>query len=301
MHLLNGKICRLTVLVLVVTGCSIKRESPHEKPGQYEKELEAWHAERITKLTSNDGWLNLLGLYWLQPGINTFGTDASNQIVFPDSTVENQAGYFVLFDDHVEMHLNNAARYSINGKAVAETAVLFNADSTQQPQVENGSIAWTIIRRDGRFGIRVRDLTMKALKDFRGIKRFAVDPDYRIDARFAEQPGRTIDITNVLGQTTAQASPGTLIFKWEGNEYKLDVLDGGKDEYFVIIGDQTSGLETYGGGRYLYVKHADANGMIVLDFNKAHNPPCVFTPYATCPLPPKQNLLPFSILAGEKI
>lgn len=290
----------LMVLALCNGGCSSKQDSKTDLLA-YENEIEAWHAERIKTLTSKDGWLNLAGLYWLEPGINTFGTDSSNQIIFPDSSMEKQGGYLTLRENRVDMHLSNAHAFTINGKPATGSEIIFYSDSTRQPQIENERIAWTIIMRDGKFGIRVRDLTMKALRNFKGVKRFEVNRDYRIEARFLEEPARTIEITNVLGQTTSQRSPGTLLFTWNGTEYKLDVLDGENEEYFVIIGDQTSGQETYGGGRYLYVTHADQHGMTVLDFNKAYNPPCVFTPFATCPLPPRQNLLPFKILAGEKI
>lgn len=287
------------VYLVVVSGCAKRSDYSEEELARYEQEINAWHSDRLEHVTAKDGWLNLVGLYWLEPGINTFGTGNGNRIVFPDSTLEEQAGYFLVSDGRVDMHLNKQARASINGTPVRVQSV-FNADSVRQPQVENGRIAWTIIRRDGKFGVRVRDLTMRGVRNFHGVERFPVDPTYRIDATFVPASGRTIDVTNVIGQTTAQSSPGTLQFSWKGSAYSLDVLEGGEDEYFIIIADETSGKETYAGGRYLYVKHADENNRIVLDFNKAYNPPCVFTPYATCPLPPRQNVLPFSILAGEK-
>lgn len=294
--------CLLLMLCFAMVGCRYGQpDNGHTDLSAYKKEIDAWHAERIEKVIAKDGWLNLLGLYWLQPGINTFGSDETNQIVFPDGTLEDHAGYFVLTDNRVEMHVNKGTSISLNGIPVIEKATVFNGDSTRQPQAANDRIAWTVIKRDGKFGIRVRDLTMRALQTFNGVERFPTDPAYRVVAAFVPQEGKTIDITNVLGQTTAQVSPGTLVFNWQEKEFTLDLLEGGKDEYFVIIADDTSGKESYGGGRYLYVKHAGTDGKIVLDFNKAYNPPCVFTPYATCPLPPRQNVLPFSILAGEKV
>ncbi|HTF18849.1 MAG TPA: DUF1684 domain-containing protein [Chryseolinea sp.] len=283
-----------------LSGCTTKSGYSREELSQYEQEINAWHTHRLQQVKAQDGWLNLLGLYWLETGINTFGSGANNQVVFPDSTLEEQAGYFLVEHDHVEMQLNQDTRAMIKRKPVRNETI-FYADSIKQPQVENDRIAWTIIRRDGKFGVRVRDLTMQAVKNFRGVERFPIDPEYRVEATFVPAEGRTIDITNVLGQTTSQNSPGTLVFTWKGAEQTLDVLEGGKEEYFVIIADETSGKETYAGGRYLYVKHADERGKVVLDFNKTYNPPCVFTPYATCPLPPHQNILPFRVLAGEKV
>ncbi|MEJ1238709.1 DUF1684 domain-containing protein [Chryseolinea sp. T2] len=287
------------LLFAVATCCTGKSGLSQEQLAEYEKQINDWHAHRIEQVKSRDGWLNLLGLYWLEPGINTFGTGGSNKIVFPDSTVSEKAGYFLVVENRVEVHLNKIADARINGRAI-QNEVVFNSDSTRQPLMENDRAAWTVIRRDGKFGVRVRDLTMKGLNSFHGVERFQINPAYRIEAKFQPSVGNTIDITNVIGQTTAQASPGTLSFKWQDEEYRLDVLEGGKSEYFIIIADETSGRETYAGGRYLYVSHEDPNGNIVLDFNKAYNPPCVFTPYATCPLPPRQNVLPFSIYAGEK-
>lgn len=288
----------LTFLTLAVS-CTSKQSLNKEQIAEYEKQINDWHKHRLEQVTKRDGWLNLLGLYWLEPGANTFGTGRSNQIVFPDSTVNDKAGYFLVVGDRVEMHLFDSTSARINGKNVL-SGVVFNSDSARQPVVENDRAAWTVIRRDKKFGIRLRDMTMKGLRSFHGVERFPIDPAFRIEANFQPSAGKTIDITNVIGQTTAQASPGRITFKWKDEQYSLDVLEGGKSEYFIIVADETNNKETYAGGRYLYVSHEDVNGNIVLDFNKAYNPPCVFTPYATCPLPPRQNVLPFAIYAGEK-
>ena len=187
-----------------------------------------------------------------------------------------------------------------NGAPVSDP-VIFNPDSAKAPQLQYGSLRWNIIKRDQKLGIRVRDLASEAVKSFTGVERFPVNPELRVEAKFEKADStRTINITNVLGQTTAQRSPGTLVFTLEGKEYRLDALKGGKDELFIIFADATSGKETYGGGRFLYVKLPDADGKTVVDFNKAYNPPCVFTTYATCPLPPSQNVLPVAITVGEK-
>lgn len=284
-----------------VWSCTSRRSYPEEELLKYHTEIEAWHAHRIEQIKAADGWLNLIGLFWLEAGNNTFGTGEKNQVVFPDSTIEEQAGFFRVHDGRVEMHVNPGTTWHTVRGDSASPVIVFHPDSAKQLQVENGRIAWTIIRRDGKFGVRVRDLTLRGVRSFQGIERYPIDPTYRIEATFTPTAGKTIEITNIIGQTTPQFSPGTLTFSWKEKEYQLDVLEGGNQEYFVIIADETSGKETYAGGRYLYVRHADEQGKTVIDFNKAYNPPCVFTPYATCPLPPRQNVLPFSILAGEKL
>jgi len=290
----------ILLALLLFTCCSSPSSRSPEELAEYAQELNEWYAHRLEELTARDGWLNILGLYWLEPGVNTFGSSNENQIVFPDSTIESQAGYFLVNKGSVVMHLDKQTRATINGTSVAEQTI-FNPDSTWQPQTENGKVAWTIIRRDGKFGVRVRDLTMRSLRTFQGIDRFPIDRGLRIDATFLPASSKTIDVTNVIGQTTSQVSPGTILFTLNGEEHRLDVLEGNDKAYFVIVADETSGRDTYAGGRYLYVPKEDDRKNIVLDFNKLYNPPCVFTPYATCPLPPRQNVLPFSIRAGEKV
>jgi uncharacterized protein (DUF1684 family) len=161
-------------------------------------------------------------------------------------------------------------------------------------------LRWTIIKRGDKIGVRLRNLKSSAAIDFKGVPRFAVDSFWRIAATL--QPagnGANILITNVLGQTSVQKSPGKLVFKFNGAQYSLDALEEG-NELFIIFADATSGSTTYPSGRFLSAKKPDADGHTVIDFNKAYNPPCAFTDYATCPLPPKQNDLPFPVTAGEK-
>lgn len=290
---------RFTFILFTLFTCTSKQAYSPEQLRRYREEIDTWHVHRVEQIKARDGWLNLLGLYWLDPGINTFGSGKGNHIVFPEGTIPAEAGYFMTTGNRVDMHINDGVRISLSGNPVVD-ATIFQADSARQPTVGNELVEWSVIRRDSKLGIRLRDLTMQGVKDFQGIERFPVDPAYRVEGTFEPAAGRTIEISNVIGQTTSQASPGTIVFAWDGKTYRLDVLSGNKDEYFVIIADDTSGEETYAAGRYIYVKHEDENGKIVIDFNKAYNPPCVFTPHATCPLPPRQNILPFSVRAGEK-
>lgn len=265
----------------------------------YALEIDAWHAKRVEELKGPNGWLNLVGLYWLKEGINTFGSGDANTIVFPTSRIAKQAGFFQLKDGMVTLEAAKDADITCNGSPVKHM-VVFHPDSSRQPKLEHGTLQWFVIKRDNRYGIRLRDFESPAIKGFTDIQRFAVDPSWRLEADFVATPGRTIPITNVLGQTTPTKAPGTLVFTIGGKEYKLDAIDEGGDELFIIVGDATNTKETYGAGRYLYVNPPDKNGKVIIDFNKCYNPPCAFTDFATCPLPPKQNVLPVRITAGEK-
>lgn len=287
-------------LSLLVMCCSKEKQLDPAARKVYEDQINQWHAKRIEELTATDGWLNLIGLYWLEQGPNTFGSSSDNIIAFPENKIAEQAGYFMVEGNSVTMHVNKGTIITAGGVAV-EQQLIFHPDSSKVVVLESGSLRWNVIKRDNKLGIRLRDLESEALEKFRGVERYPIDPAFGTEATFERaDSSRTILITNVLGQTTAQRSPGTLVFKLLGHECRLDVLEGNKEEFFIIFADDTNGNETYGGGRFLYVKKPSENNKVWVDFNKAYNPPCVFTPFATCPLPPRQNQIALAIKAGEK-
>jgi len=265
----------------------------------YQREIEAWHVSRINDLRAADGWLNLAGLYWLEEGRNSFGSDTGNKIVFPKASIAGSAGYFERTGNTVKIVITNNVDIKVNGTSVKE-AVIYDKDAGRPPVVSHGSLRWTIIRRDDRIGVRLRNLESSRAAGFKDIERYPVDSTWRISAILRKETSPpTIAITNVLGQTSQQQTPGRLVFTIGGKQYSLDALEEG-DHLFIIFADATSGQTTYPSGRFLYVKKPDADGVTFIDFNKAFNPPCAFTPYATCPLPPKQNVLDVEITAGEK-
>jgi uncharacterized protein len=281
----------------IVISCAPKQ--PEVDPLAHKAEIEAWHANRIVNLKGNNGWLNIAGLYWLQDGINTFGADEKNSVVFPEGTIVPEAGYFLVRNGVVQMELKKDVAVLIDSAKV-NSVQIFHPDSARALVSNHGSLQWFIIKRDNQVGVRLRDLNSKAITNFAGIERYPVDVTWRLTADFKPTEGKMIDITNVLGQTVPQKSPGTLTFELEGNLYSIDVLEGGDEEFFLIFGDPTNEKETYPAGRYLYVKQPGPDGKVIIDFNKAYNPPCAFTPFATCPLPPRQNILTVRIEAGEK-
>jgi len=160
-----------------------------------------------------------------------------------------------------------------------------------------------VIERYGEYAVRLRDSEAQALKDFRGLETFPISTGWRILGRFHPyDPPREISSPNVLDIPSTATSPGAIVFRVDGEEYRLDVTGNPEDERFsAVFGDRTNGDDTYPGGRFLSVEAPGPGNWIVIDFNRAYNPPCVFTPYATCPVPPEQNKLPIRIEAGEKM
>jgi uncharacterized protein len=268
----------------------------------YQREIADWHSKRIQELKAPNGWLNLVGLYWLEEGRNSFGSGGSNKIIFPKGSIGEVAGNFERAGNKVRLVVADGVAITVNGKPVKE-AVIYDDDSTRQPVVASGHLRWTVIRRDNKIGIRLRDLESPLAAQFKDIDRYPVDTAWRIKAtlRATGQPGQSaqIAITNILGQTSQQQTPGKLVFTLGTTSYTLDALEEDGD-LFIIFGDETSGKTTYPSGRFLTVHQPGADGTTIIDFNKAYNPPCAFTSYATCPLPPPQNILPVAITAGEK-
>jgi uncharacterized protein (DUF1684 family) len=284
---------RLTSLLFLILLLNLHTHGQSD----YADEIRRWDSSRVRALKDVNGWLNLAGLFWLKEGVNRFGTDSANDVVFPKGSVVPMAGNFILEKGKVTLLQADAGTILINNRLQKER-VLFHPDSAYAPVCASNSFRWTIIRREDKYAIRLRDLNSPVIKNFKGINRYPADSSWRVEAMLEKGSG-WVTITNVLGQTIQQESPGRLVFTLQGKTFKLDALKEG-NELFIIIGDETSALTTYGAGRYIYAKWPDNNGKTILDFNKAFNPPCAFTDFATCPLPPKQNILPIAITAGEK-
>jgi len=271
-------------------------------PEAHRAEIEAWRAKRIASLKREDGWLTLVGLFWLQEGENRFGSDPkSNRIVFPDGTAPKTMGSLDLSAGTVTLRAKPEAGLTSGGQPA--TAMKLQTDADGQPTVlESGRIRFYVIRRGTRLGVRVKDSKNPALLAFHSIEAFPVSLAWRLEARFDPyDPPKTIPVPNILGSVENEKSPGAVVFTLGGKEYRLDaVKETGTDDLFLIFGDETNGRETYGGGRFLYAAPPGPERRVIVDFNKAYNPPCVFTPFATCPLPPSQNRLSIRVEAGEK-
>lgn len=287
----------IIVVLFAFIGC---KQKPQADP-EYVKQIEKWDQRRIERLKADDGWLNLVGRFWLKPGENTFGTSKDNDIVIESSKLPAHIGSFTFKDSVVTFKAKDGVDVLLNGRPVKEVRMI-DDQKKDMTVLQIGSIKFNLIVRDTLYGIRARDLNSELVKNFKGIERFPIDESWNIKARFEPyNPPKEIAVPNVLGQISKEKSPGAVVFDRDGKTYKIDAVDEGGDKLFLIIADETSGNETYGGGRFLYVNKPDSTGNIDLDFNKAYNPPCVFTKYATCPLPPEQNYLKLKIEAGEKM
>jgi uncharacterized protein (DUF1684 family) len=257
-----------------------------------------WRDKRVARLTATDGWLALVGLHWLAPGRQSVGSAPDNDVVL--ATGPARLGTVTLADGGVTLALADGAEARI-GDADARSATLAPDRSGAATMVRFGEASFSVIQRGDRFALRVRDPQSKARTGFAGIDYFEIDPAWRFEARFeAHPPGRTIDIVNVLDMLEPMKNPGVVVFEKDGREYRLEALDDtGDGQLFLIFADRTNGRLTYGPGRFLYAP-PPVDGHTIVDFNRAYNPPCAFTPYSTCPLPPPENRLDLVIEAGEK-
>jgi uncharacterized protein (DUF1684 family) len=268
----------------------------------YRKDIEKWQSDRLATLTKHDGWLTLINLVWLKEGENRFGSDSTNAIRLPKDRAPLVAGTLWLENGRVRMTAHPAIEITAAGVPVKALDLRDDTDDRGPTVLKFGTLLLNVIKRGDRVGVRVKDSDSLTRREFKGLENYPVDPKWRIDARFEPyQPPKIIPITNVLSMTADETSPGAIVFDVAGTTYRLDpILEKGETDLFVIIADGTTENETYGAGRYLYVSPPDKSGKVVIDFNKAYSPPCAFTNYATCPLPPAQNRLPFRIEAGEK-
>jgi uncharacterized protein (DUF1684 family) len=287
------------VVVVILVGSAItltgRAASPKAPDAAYVQSFEKWKAEQTDDLKEN--WLSLAGLFWLKPGANSFGSDAGNAIVFPKGP--GKAGEFDFDGKEVTLKLLPEVQGKIDGKAT--TGKLDPDTSEHVTRVEMGGLRFHIIVRGDRVGVRVRDTESAAARNFKGMTFYPLDLRYRVTATWVPaDAGKTVEVPTVLGDVSAQPVPGTVEFKLKGQALQLTALGGdAKTGLFIVFNDLTAKSDTYPGGRFLETD-AISDGKVVLDFNHAHNPPCAVTPYATCPLAPKENRLAIAIPAGEK-
>ncbi len=294
------RIVRATATAVVV-GALLSLGSVAAEPSQDESVRNAkWRAQRLASLTSETGWLTPVALYWLKDGQNSFGRSADRAFSLDDASLPDDAGVFVVKKGHVRYVAHAPAVLSFLGKPVTDLELVSDAGA-KPTELIAGSLHFGLIERAGRLGIRVRDSVSPNRKQFRGLQYFPLRADWHLQARFEPYvPEHHIPIVNVLGMSMEMNSPGAIVFERDRHTWRLDTIleEPGDQELFVMFSDATSGKETYGAGRFLYVGLPIADHIDV-DFNEAFNPPCAFTDFATCPLPPPQNQLSLAIEAGE--
>jgi len=263
--------------------------------------VDAWHAGRIARLSAEDGWLTLIGRDWLNPGENTLGSAPGSTVLLPDWAAPAKAGLFIVEGSTVRFKPLPGSGLLLNGKPAVE-AVL-KSDATGKADVlQAGRVSFYLIQRGAKVGVRVKDPEAPTRKAFHGVPRYSVDAAWRVEADFIPyHPPQTRAISTVLGTSEPMTTPGLLRFKLGGREVTLEPMleDPEHPQLFIIFKDTTSTKGTYPAGRFLYAD-MPKDGKVVLDFNRATNPPCAFSNFATCPLPPKQNQLDLDITAGEK-
>ncbi len=268
---------------------------------EFVKSNAEWREWRLERLTSETGWLTLIGLHWLVEGDNALGSEPGSRLPLPaekalsrTALLRNEGGIVTLLPEA-------GSGLSADGKPVT-TPLPLATDAAEKPTLlELGSLNFFLVERGERVGLRLRDREAKLRREFVGLDYFPPDPALRVEARFtANPPGTTMAVATVLGTTEQMPSPGKLTFTLSGEERTIVALDDtGDGRLYLIFGDATNGHETYGAGRFLYAD-PPANGVAIVDFNRAYNPPCAFTPWSTCQLPPKENRLALRIEAGEK-
>ena len=269
-----------------------------QAPSAYRADIEKFRADREAELRADNGWLTVAGLFWLKPGANTAGSAKGSDVLLP-AKAPARLGTFELKDGAVTFTADPSARVTSGGKPVATVA--FDMAAGDRGAIVSGDLVMFPIQRGDRIGIRMRDLNSAMRRGFTGVRSYPVRPEYRITAKFTEYPQlHKVLVPNVLGQQPEMTSPGYVTFTINGRSLRLEPVfeTDERKELFFIFSDATSRDATYRAGRFLYTP-LPKDGVVILDFNKAINPPCAFTEFATCPLPLKENRLPVRIEAGE--
>jgi uncharacterized protein (DUF1684 family) len=262
----------------------------------YQREIAQWRAEREAKLKADDGWLTVVGLHWLHEGVNTVGSDPKADAPLPAS-LPAHIGTITLTKGKV--HFKPVGGVQLKDTGIRLKEMDLKTDITPDyDRLALGRVKFFVIEREDRFAVRVKDNDSEARKKFTGLRWYPVDPEWKIKATFIPSPHEVTFDTEV-GVKEKDQSPGYVTFTRGGQEYKMEPVTE-DDHLWFVFRDQTSGKTTYAASRFLYVP-MPKDGFVEIDFNKAENPPCVFTDYATCPLPPPQNRLQLAVTAGEQM
>lgn len=268
----------------------------------FQHQEDAWRAQRRDSLLKPGGWTSLIGLHWIEPGAHYVGSAGGNGIQL--SMGPAHLGMLELRDGAFRFVPDTSATLTLDGKPLTGATPLRTDADKAGPSVigfDDGKGNATVIERSGRYALRVRHADAPSRTGFAGLDYWPADRSWRIEGRFLPHPpGRTMEVANIIGSTDAMANPGVVEFQRDGKTYRIEALDEGEGTLFLVFADRTNGHGSYGAGRFLDAPMPDAKGNVVLDFNQARNPPCAFTSFATCPLPPPENRLDLAITAGEK-
>jgi uncharacterized protein len=265
----------------------------------YKAEIEQWRKEREANLRKDSGWLTVAGLFWLKNGENRVGTASFSEIALPPQSAPARVGSFLFKNGKTVFTAERGVEVIAAGKPVRTLEMKPDVPGPADT-ITIGALSMFVIKRGDRFAIRLRDNNSSFRKEFSGLRWFDVDEAWRIRAKWVPyNPPKKIGVLNIIGITEQAICPGYASFRLAGKEYRLEPT-AEDDQLFFVFRDLTAGKETYPSGRFLYAA-APRDGNVLLDFNRAYNPPCAFTPYATCPLPSRQNRLQVRIPAGELV
>ncbi|MBA3960749.1 MAG: DUF1684 domain-containing protein [Chthoniobacterales bacterium] len=281
------------LLFALVLVASVKSES------DYVQSIVKWRSDEEADLKKENGWLTLVGLFWLKDGVNTIGAGSTFDVRLTDNFKEGKFGEIEFKNGVATLRVEKGIEALSEGQPVS-TIALHSDDKGKPTEIQTGSQRFYLIQRDDRFGIRLKDSQSKARVTFKGQQWFPIDESYKVDATLDAYPEpKEVMVPNVLGGHFKMKSPGILKFSLKGKDYSLQPVNEDDGSLFLIFRDASNSTATDETGRFLYAEKA-VNGKTVLDFNKAENPPCAFTPFATCPLAPPGNELQVAISAGEK-
>jgi uncharacterized protein (DUF1684 family) len=287
----------LFFVLIFIAACNVNDPVITDEAA-YVESIQEWQHQRVERLKNKNGWLSLAGLFWLEEGENTYGSDPNNNLVFPEKA-DAFCGTIILDGDRISLKVAEGVKVSVNDSLVTE--LMLNHDHAENTTyLQQGDLAWYIIKRGERLGIRLRDHKHPRIQELDHIPSYPIQTSYVVEATLEpfDEPKTMTVATPLEDYTESYECPGTLNFRLRGKDLELYPFASGNG-YFLVIADETSAIDTYGAGRFIYAS-PDSTGRIILDFNKAYNPPCAFSPYATCPMPPRENFLPVAIEAGEK-
>lgn len=267
---------------------------------EYQQTIETWRADLERELRAEDGWLTVVGLFWLHKGLNTVGSAPGCDVVLPGS-LPPLIGVLDFDGVTAVLRVTSGDAALVDGVPATTAPLRDDHHDSGATMVTMGSVTFYIIKRGDQRAVRVKDASTPARYTFAGRAWFPVDERYRVRGTFhPHASARAIELETSAGTTTALSNPGIVEFELRGQPFRLEAFEADEGEVWLIFRDKTSGVSTYGAGRFLYANVSES-GVVDLDFNKAYHPPCAFTHFATCPLPPRQNALPISIRAGEKL
>lgn len=300
----------LLCAALAVAGSACQREvaAPAQTPAltaantAFAKQQQAWRKQRLDDLLKPDGWASLIGLHWIEPGQHYVGSNQDNGIRLAMGPA--QFGMLDRNEGRIRLVPDSNAELTLDGTPLRSATILKTDADEGGPNVigfDGGKGIATVIKRGERYALRVKHADAPSRMQFAGLDYWKADPSWVVEARFIPNPpDKTIDIANIIGTVDRMPNPGAVEFERDGKTYRIEALYEGGDELFLVFADRTNGRGSYSAGRFLDARVPGADGRMLLDFNRSYSPPCAFTTFSTCPLPPPENRLDLAITAGEK-